>query len=279
MARPHIDYLQSQSLPWQASPWPFLPGCHVKILSRDADTGATSLLVRYPSGWEAPAPGFLATSEELLVLDGLLELDGRRCGQDAYGWFPAGWRHATRAAPDGAVALTFFDADPLCSSAPAGGGPALESRLVDSFDLPWSAAAPGLVTGSDAHRCKLLRGSPGGGSATLLLSTAAHLHPPRWQGPQEIHACAEELYLLAGDLLSPIGQLAAGAYCWLPSRVAHGPYGSRGGSLALMRIHGAPFTTEFTDHELALERTPPYQPVLPPALRALTVRPWRPQRY
>ena len=33
MSRPHIDYLQSQTLPWHASHWPYLPGCQVKTLS------------------------------------------------------------------------------------------------------------------------------------------------------------------------------------------------------------------------------------------------------
>ena len=88
-----------------------------------------------------------------------------------------------------------------------------------------------------------------------------------------------ELFLLSGELLSPVGPMAAGGYCWRPPRVAHGPAASRGGNMALVRTHGPLRATEHTAHELRLEREPAYEPVLPDGLRALRGRPWRPQRY
>ena len=284
MARPPIDYLQTQALPWQPSPWPFLPGCQVKTLSRDPDSGAASLLVRYPSGWSAPAPGPLGTTEELFVLDGLLVLDGRRYGQDCYGWFPPGRRHAVRTAPDGAVALQFFGAEPECGSgAPRPARPAAEGEgdgeLIDSFALEWSADDGNDAFGGAGRRCKVLRGSLAGGSATVLIASPPHLHPPGWRGAQEIHGCAEEMFLLSGDLVSPVGPMTAGAYCWRPPGLAHGPYASRGGNLALLRTLGGPLTTQHTAHELELERAPMYQPILPDGWRSLRARPWRPQRY
>jgi hypothetical protein len=280
MARPHIDYLQSQALPWQASPWPYLPGCQIKALSRDLDTGAASLLVRYPSGWAAPAPAPLAAAEELFVLEGMLELDGRRYGQDCYGWFPPGWRHAVRAAPDGAVALAFYGAEPTCTpGAPETGRPRAEGELIDAFALPWLTDGSEGVFGGEGHRWKLLHGSPDRGSATMLIASSPHLHPQRWLAPQEIHSCGEEMFLLSGDFLCNAGPMSAGAYVWRPPGVAHGPYASRGGNLALLRTHGAPLAADYTAHEIALERSPEYQPVLPPGLRALGTHPWRPQRY
>ena len=279
MPRPHIDYLQSQTLPWQASHWPYLPGCQVKVLSRDPEGGAVTALVRYPSGWAAPAPGHLSTTEALFVLEGLLELDGRQYGQDCYGWFPTGWKHASRSAPEGAVVLAFYDADPVCGGAPPSAGPAAESIFIDAFELPWSTAGVERVFGGGGHLWKALHGSPATGSATMLIASAPHLHPPRWLAPQEIHSCAEELFLLSGDFLCNVGQMGSGAYCWRPPGVAHGPYGSRGGNLALLRTHGAPLTTELTAHEIELQRAPAYQPVLPGRMRALTTHPWRPLRY
>jgi len=132
---------------------------------------------------------------------------------------------------------------------------------------------------SPGCRCKLLHGAPATGPVTVLVASAPHLHPPRWRAAQEIHPCAEELFLLSGDCLCHTGAMSSGAYCWRPAGVAHGPHGSRGGNLALLRSHGAPFATELTPHELALQRAPEYQPILPPRLRAVTIHPWRPQRY
>ncbi len=40
MARPHVEFMQSQSLAWVPSPWRHLPGCQVKLLSRDPADGA-----------------------------------------------------------------------------------------------------------------------------------------------------------------------------------------------------------------------------------------------
>jgi hypothetical protein len=278
--RPHIDYLQSQALPWQASGWQYLPGCQVKALSFDPDTGAASLLVRYPSGWAAPALGCLAATEELFVLEGVLELDGRRYFQDCYGWFPAGWRHAARATPDGAVVLAFYDAEPTyLPGSDAAGRPEREGLLVDAFELPWAGDGAAPVFGGEGHHWKVLHGAPGSNAATMLIASPPHLHPPGWLAPQEIHACAEEMFVLSGDFLSNVGQMCSGAYSWRPPSVAHGPYGSRGGNLALLRTHGAPLATDRTAHEIALERAPEYQPVLPPGLRTLGTHPWRPQRY
>lgn len=280
MARPHIDYLQSQTLPWQPSRFPHLPGCQVKVLSQDPDDGALSLLVRFPSGWATGRPGVLHTAEELLVLEGAIELDGRRFGPDGYGWFPPGCLRTLRATPDGAVALVFFAGEPeWTDGAAASGAGAPVATLVDAFELPWMTDGLDHAFGGAGHRWKVLHGTPQAGAATVLIASPPHLRPPRWCGPQEIHRCAEELYVLSGDLLSHAGQLCSGAYCWRPPGVAHGPYGSRGGNLAVLRTHGGPLSTELTAYEVALPRSPEYRPLLPQELRSCAVHPWRPQRY
>ena len=278
MVRPHIDFLQSQLLPWQASRWAHLPGCQTKILSRDPDTGAMSLLVRFPAGWALSESGFLAAGEELFVIDGALDLDGRRFGVDCYGFCAAGCRHAARAAPDGAVALVFYDAEPAWRrDAPPVNSPPVMS-FVDAFEVAWLAAGMVAAYGT-GHRTKFLRGSMASTSATLLLSTGPHLHPPGWLAPQVIHPCTEELFLLSGDFLCSAGAMASGAYVWRPAGIPHGPYASRGGNLALLRTHGAPLSTRYTAHEITLERVPEYQPVLPGEFAAHVAHPWRAQRY
>ena len=141
-------------------------------------------------------------------------------------------------------------------------------------DLPADAA----WVGSGAQS-KMLRGSLAGPSATLLLSFPPHLHPDRWTAPQDVLECAEELFVLSGDLLSPAGQMGAGAYCWHPCGSSRGPVGSRGGALALSRTCGGPYRRGPTSHNVTLEREPTYQPVVPPDLARLAAHPWRPQSY
>ena len=281
MARAHVEYLQSQSLPWQPSPWPHLAGCHTKVLSRDPVDGAVSLLVRFPAGWQNASPGYLSTSEEMFVLEGALDVNGRRWGQDCYAWFPPGFAHSSRAAPDGAVALVFYDTEPNWTVAGASSlAVASEPTIfVDAYEMPWEAVTQRPVPGIWGPAQKVLRGDLDSDSLTMLVAFPAHLHPEQWVGPQELHACTEELFLLSGDCLSNTGQMFPGAYFWRPPGIAHGPYGSRGGNLALLRTQGAPLMMTWTSHEVGLARTPQYQPVLPRELGALRTRPWRPQQY
>jgi len=277
MARPHVEYLQSQSLPWQPSPWPHLAGCHLKVLSRDPVSGAASLLVRFPARWQSTTPGFLSTGEELFVLEGALDVDGRRWGPDCYGWFPIGSGYSSRATPDGAVALVFYDAEPAWT--PEAAAPAEAAVFVDAYDMPWEPMSIRPVPGIWGPNNKILRGRPGAESLTMLAAFPAHMHPDHWVGAQEVHPCTEELFLLSGDILSNVGQMYPGAYFWRPPGISHGPFGSRGGSLALLRTKGGPLTLTWTSHEVALARVPEYQPVLPRELNALRAHPWRPQSY
>ncbi len=281
MARPHIEYLQSQSLPWQPSPWPQLAGCHTKFLSRDPVNGAASVLVRFPADWQSSTPGHLTTSEELFVLDGALDVNGRRWGQDCYGWFPPAFSHLSRAAPDGAVALLFYDSEPTWTAAGTAGGPlsAEPAVFVDAFEMPWESVTMRPTPGIWGPTQKILRGTPESDSLTMLVAFPAHMHPHKWVGPQELHACVEELFLLSGDCLTNVGQMFPGAYFWRPPGIAHGPYGSRGGTLALLRTQGAPLSITWTSHEIALARRPEYQPVMPRELNALRSHPWRAQPY
>ncbi len=276
MARAHLEYLQTQSLAWQSSPWPHLAGCHIKVLSRDATNGAASLLVRFPAGWQPTTPGCVSTHEQLFVLEGALELDGRHCGQDCFAWFPQGSASASRSTPEGAVALVFYDAEPTWQAETSGTAAAI---VVDAYDMPWEAVETMPAADSWGPKQKILCGDANAGALTMLVAFPPHMHPDHWAGPQELHACTEELFLLSGDCLTNVGQMFPGAYFWRPPGIAHGPYGSRGGNLALLRIHGAPLATTRTSHQVTLARTPEYQPVLPRELDSLRTRPWRPQSY
>ena len=52
MTRPHIEFVQSQALPWKhEAEEEWFSGVQTKLLSEDLDSGASSMLVQYPAGW------------------------------------------------------------------------------------------------------------------------------------------------------------------------------------------------------------------------------------
>jgi hypothetical protein len=282
MPRPHVEFVQSQTLPWQSSPWPHLPGCQVKLLSLDPDTGAASALLRVPAGWSEAREGWLGAGVEHYVVDGEIDLNGRRYLADTYAWLPAGYPFRSMKTTTGAVVLVFFDAEPAWHEGvhPAAGPDASDAvEMLDAYRMAWATGTMDPAYADVGLRWKILRGSPDGPQATMLVYCPPHVHPPGWTGPQEIHDCVEEMFLLSGDYLGDRGAMHAGAYFWRPPGVAHGPYGTRGGSLALIRTQGAPLRNQWTPHHVKLSRTPAYQPVLPEALRSHARQPWRPQNY
>ncbi len=274
MTRPHIDYLQSQTLGWTPASAAHLAGCQMKLLSEDAARGAQSLLVRYPAGWTSETRIATGTTEELFVLDGAVDLDGRRYGQDCYGYFDGGRSPVSRSSPDGAVALMFY------GDVPRDTLPAVvsEDTFVDAYELDWTQNGLGGIWGGQGVRWKRLQGT-GATTSSLLIALPAHRHPHHWVGRQQVQSDAEELFLLSGDLLSPRGQLWAGGYSWWPAGTTHGPFGTRGGNLILIRSHGPQSAAVWTSHEIELPRAPDYQPVLPAELSEMRFHAWRPLLY
>ena len=63
----------------------------------------------------------------------------------------------------------------------------------------------------------------------------------------EYHDCVEEAYLVEGDIrLQNSGNMTKGKYFWRPPYVAHGPFYSKGGMLALIYID-SPLINHFID--------------------------------
>jgi len=282
MPRPHVEFIQAQGLAWEASPWRHLAGCHAKLLSRDPEGGAATALVRFPADWRVALPGRLDCAQEIFLLEGGLELNGRRCDPDCYASLPAGYGLHSLASPAGAVSFMCFDREPRWLTGPgaaSGDEAGRPFELRDACALPWQPGGTGAAPALPGPEWKVLRGSPPGDAATLLVYLAPHVHPPLWRGPQAVHSCATELFLLSGDLICHAGQLFVGAYLWRPPGLAHGPYGTRGGSLALVRTLGGSFFGRPTVHEVEIARDAAPQPVLPESMRAQRQWSWRPQRF
>ena len=237
-----------------------LQGCEIKCLSEDRGTGAFSAVVRYPLGWRGP-DGPLTADEEIYVLDGELHLGNEIHAADSYAFLPAGWARTDARAPTGATVLSFFSARPV-----AGPVLACDDRLVRKIDLTdgvWDGEFDrfGLASMSSRARMRVLRDDPATGENTYISAITPFRHGER----AERHPVVQEFFLLAGELGGNTGMMQAGAYCFRPEMVAHGPYGTRTGALIIFRSLGGAQAT-FWEDAPPYDFTPSHAPVLPPGL-------------
>ncbi|MEM7444210.1 MAG: DUF4437 domain-containing protein [Pseudomonadota bacterium] len=261
MARPRIEFIQAQVLPWQDRPLADLrPGADVRILSEDTESGACSLLVRYPAGWSRETDGYLNADEEFLVLDGDLTVGKCDYSYLGYGHLPAGLPRRKIATKSGAVVLTFFSARPALQQ---GVGDCDRNRMVegvDGLDIPYTGNFhPEFPPGAGR---KMLYEDPSTGDQSWLLGTLGL----RWAERAERHPVIEEMFLIAGEVHGNCGVMRPGAYFWRPPDIAHGPYGSLTGNIYFFRTKGGKLSTEYEDAERPFAWWPKHRPVLPPEL-------------
>jgi hypothetical protein len=259
MARPHIEFIQSQGLPWTSgAPFGLGEGVSVKRLSEDGLSGASSLLIRYPQGWSAPAAA-KGADEEILVLDGVLEVGDRRLGHLGYAHWPAGFQAGARSAATDSVVLTFFSGDPQ-RAPPAHYDPRRLVEAVDAYEVPYTGNFhPEFPPGAGR---KALFTDPDTGETSWILGTL----PVRWAERSEKHPYVEEMYLLSGESHGDRGVMRPGAYFWRPGGLAHGPYGTLTGNLYFFRTKGGPLITDYVEPETPFHWWPAYRPVLPEAM-------------
>lgn len=263
MARPWIEFVQSQRLAWVAHDlWGLAPGVEVRLLSRDPDDGACSLLVRYPPGWTCWAPTRLGVDEEFLVLSGSLEVDGRRYAEKHYAHWPAGFSTHGRASPDGAVVLTFLSGTPVPAAPGAEPDPARTVEQLDAYGVTYTGNFhPEFPPGAGR---KMLFKDPVTGDQSWILGTL----PMRWATRAETHPVVEEMYLLSGEVHGNRGVMRPGAYFWRPPGIPHGPYGTLTGNLYFFRTRGGGLSTDYVDADRPFRWWPDYDPALPPELAA-----------
>jgi hypothetical protein len=265
MSRPHIEFVQSQRLPWYTEPGGL--GLAHKELSHDGVSGAATWLQRVPAGFQFGDGTPLAANEEFYVLDGAYYLNGYEYAGGCYGFYPAGHERRDIYSPNGAVLLRFFDAEPKTyvsdpeAPARAEGRPALP--FVDTYRMTWDKRAYDIRLAHLNPARKILRIDPRDQQKTFLFATAPQTHPTNFRGPLESHPTPEEAFLIAGDLIGPLGVMQAGAYFWRPPGIPHGPFGSRGGSLSLIRFVGGAHENRWSEHQAAFSFAPPHQPILP----------------
>jgi hypothetical protein len=276
MPRPHIEFIHAQHLPWDPAPFPEAPWSELraKVLSRDAASGACSLIVELPAGFCARG-----TPEgrplELYVLDGGCRIGDESLRLDAYADLSGGGAEVDLATAQRTVLLAFAGDPPAPGARRAPCGP----RVVDTHDMAWTRhdIDPAVQFLNLSH--KVLRHDPATGGKTLLLSTGAQTHPRDWREAQLLHHCVEEMYLLGGDMIGERGVMYEGAYFWRPAGLWHGPFGSRRGSLSLIRFVEGHHQNVWSDEVREFSLTPAHAPALPPELAAGAGQPWHPRNY
>lgn len=262
MARPWIEFVQSQLIPWGNHPIAALrPGVEAKVLSADEGSGACSVLLRYPAGFSAAA-ATLAVDEELLVLEGALEVGGEIHGEFSYAHLPAGYAAGGWRSEGGAVALAFYSGRPAASVDPIEFDSRRLVRRLDAFQVPYTGNFhPQFPPGAGR---KILFQDPLTQDTSWLLGTL----PMRWAERAEVHPTVEEMYLLAGEVHGNRGIMRPGAYFWRPAAKPHGPYGTQTGNLYFFRTKGGGLSTEYVEPEKPFRWWPGYDPVLPPEMQA-----------
>jgi hypothetical protein len=282
MPRPHIEFLHAQQLDWQPSAFAgaCFAGTAVKMLSRDTGSGACSLLLRLPAGFAAPPTQFAALFE-LYVLDGAMDLNGEAFSLDCYSALPAGLPLKNWSSRAGATLLAFFDREPAAT--PPRERVRYDASLhvprIDTHNTPWTShdIDPSVQFLRLSH--KVLRHVPATGEKTILLASGAQAHPRDWREAQLRHNCAEEMYLLGGDIIGERGTMYEGAYFWRPPGAWHGPFGSRRGSLSIIRFAEGQHTNEWGKEVLDFALVPLHAPQLPNTTPAAARRAWQPPQY
>jgi Domain of unknown function (DUF4437) len=271
--RDHIEFIQAQLLPWlPAEPDSGFSGCEIKLLSADAENGGCSLLIRYPHGWSRRGATHQRAAEEFYVLEGSLRINGEAFTADSYSCRPPGWSETQREANSECVVLAFFDRKPELVAGSGDGSAESSSSAVhhiNAREMAWDLSLNDPKLAHLGIGRKNLRTDPDTGERTFLSLALPQSIPPGNKGPQERHPVVEEAYLLGGSLTGPQGTMYPGAYFWRPPDIVHGPFGSRWGSVALIRFVGGRHVNQWSQEEVPFCLDTPYKPILPPALRKL----------
>ena len=277
MARPWIEFLYAQKLPWNTG---LYGGARAdvesKILSIDDTAGDSSTLIRYPAGWERTTPEVLTAEEEFFILDGSIEINGRTYARECYANFPAGYVRESACSPEGCVALTFFDSEPQLYDDQSGEYDKKDLiEFLNTFDMKWDSATADPSLEWMGNRRKVLKWDREyDQKQTFLFTTPPHIYPDNWACPTLTHPCVEESFMLSGEITGPFGRMNEGAYFWRPEGKPHGPFGTRGGGFTLIRFKYGAHVNVWGKNDVPYHFDFEYNPELPPNLAHLGDAPY-----
>lgn len=275
MGRAHVEFIQTQVLPWERMmAGAGRDGIEAKLMSHDPETGACTAILRYPEGWQGPA-GYLAADEEFFVIEGGLEIGDTAYGTHAYAYLPAGFDRGPMRSAKGAAVLTFFEGWPLAHPGRAPQGMMDARKLIahiDTYVAPWGEPLGDKLLRSTV-KYKWLRQDPDNGEQTWISTAPPGYRHEGFESPMETHPYVEEMFMLAGELCGNTGRMTPGAYFWRPPGIRHGPYETRLGNFCFFRFKGGPITINWSKDKIRYTFDAPYRPALPPAFREHVAHP------
>lgn len=262
MARPHIEFVQSQRIPWQDTEAFGVSGVQAKWLCRDDEDGSFTALASWPKDWRGVWPQGAADidcDEELYVLEGELAVDDVVLRRHGYAYLPRNDRprKVRIIAPTTLIIWRHVGALPWRSASG-------ESPLVlHTMEMPWDTSVWEAKLNHLRIARKTLRVGPDS-TRTYLLAGLPHGYPESGKAGLETHPYPEEMLMVAGDMWSPQGRMTRGAYFYRPPHISHGRHWSELGFLMLMRTPGANRPITAWSEPLPVERDNPFTPDLPP---------------
>jgi hypothetical protein len=242
MGRPLIDFINVESIPWVEAR---IPGSNLlialRMISRDDVSGATTMMVRMPPGWERDNPGYYDQDEELFYLDGRLETGLGPCTRYSYVFRSRGQLREPSRSLGGCTLLAHFSGRNMFTPASANAPyhePSRDIGPINIRDMPWEEPrSPGFPGGAGR---KTLRWDDARQEGFWILGMLPH-----WTNANtEEHEFEEENYILEGEIETAEGLMTVGAYLAHPPGHVHGPMRTKPGSLCITRSKG-PFATIF----------------------------------
>lgn len=201
----------------------------MRLLSRDAESGALSALVALPAGWER-AGGHVAAGTDVVVVEGTVRIGDTELPRLGFDWSPAGTTQEPWTTDGGAELLVMARTGPpdlLPGPGPA--GTAGRIRLHPG-DLAWVPSR--FPNGPVGTESALYRAEPDG-AMSLIVRFRANVERSNLF---EFHDHVEECYLLEGHIdignhLTAGGEMVAGTYFWRPPFITHGNTSKREGGI------------------------------------------------
>ncbi len=244
MPKQHVEDLNVANVPlvaWAADG--LRHGVGVRVLSKDADTGAFTGVLELPAGYRSAAALECSAEMQWLVLDGEISIGDERLRAGSYCYQPACALQAEWHVRAAARVFAIFSGTPAFRPASATQADARAIANLDTWALEWIDP----LKASDPSRpfrpgvmVKLLREDPVTGASTHL----AGLMPGWYMPGMEVHPVYEENFCLSGDVhLGEIGDkpgytMTVGSYLCRPPGVPHGPLVSKNGNVNLTYCHG-----------------------------------------
>lgn len=230
---------------WRAEGLPF--GLLRRDVNSDPDTGAQTVVVDVPPGWQM-GESWNESDLEFLVESGDLSIAGRNCAAGHYLFLPAGTPLGSIASTGGARLILWLSGQFVArTDAPPRPRFAIEESTDIYDESNWQTVQEAFagVTDTTSHRdiavptrCIRLRKVEKSGQDTILF-----VMPQAYSKTAlEVHHSAEELFFLRGWCATdPEHVYEPGDYmCWAPG-VIHGVV--RGWSAIVLSKHHGPLTS------------------------------------